>query len=753
MKRLSTFTVSILAALAAVHQAAPAAEPQLRALQDRPPLAASLKAAAEAAMSPKRPRAQPPVLLPLQSVPSTGAGVYQGMLHSTAFVVVEEQNAAGQTNIVGWGSGWVVDRDRKLLVTNHHVVGLARKAKVYFPVTEGKHVVTERNRYLAEFTPTVGTVFLDEPSRDLALLKLDRLPDECRAVPLADDSPSPGEPLYSVGNPGASHALFVFSSGIVRQVYRRQFSYATGQAVDAQIIESQSPINPGDSGGPVVNGDGNLVGVVASQSQGAELFNVFIDVSEVKSLMHDADELWAPATADQFYRRGMQYYDRADYEQAIQDFTAALRIDPKYANALARRGECYEQQKDLDTAAADLEEAAAIDPKCAEAHLGLALIAMERQQWPKAVEEATQGVRLSSNDFRGYFFRGLSHYVQAQYEPALADLERSQKLTPSAQNALYLARTRLQLKDYRQAGVDYRTAIQLNPQLIDAYTDLADIFTDGSMYTDAINLLNEGITANPSATLLYYKRARANRGAQQFGAALNDINVVASTWYAEPLVFELRGWIYEDMHEYDKAAQDYREAIRLAPTVANYHLDLAYLDFALNRLDEADTNCDAAAAIDPKNASTIMLRAMIHFALGKPQTVVDEDVRRAAAIDPQYAKAAVRRYAGKFVTFVNETDEPLEISVNFRGPSVSGGLYWYPAAPGKGKPLVLKVGGHQSVDLTWQGKRIGAVEYNYSARGTVSGLTWNNVSRRTCDDAGYIFWQRQSWFDRLYLSK
>lgn len=707
--------------------------------------------AAQVSVSGERPPAESAAAAEREQ--ASGAEIYQKLLPSTALIVVEEQNAAGQTE-TSFGSGWIVDRKRRLVVTNHHVVGSARKAKVYFAASEEGQAVTERDRYLAEFSPITGVVFLDEPGRDLALLKLDRLPEESDAVPLAEHRPSPGEPVYSVGNPRASDALFVFSSGTVRQVYRRKFSYATGQQVDAEVVESQSPINPGDSGGPVVNGDGKLIGVAASQTQGAELFNLFISVSEVKALMRDADELWAPKTAQQFYRRGMQYYDRADYDQALRDFNAAFRLDPNFADALAQRGYCYYQRQDMDSAEADFREAARLDSNCFPAHLGLSAIALQQEQWAQAAEEATASIRINSDDPRGYLFRGLSHYGEGDFSSALPDLERSQKLAPSALNALILARTRSALKDLLGAARDYTTAIALEPHMMEAYSELTDMLLDARAPAEAVIVMTEAVNANRSNAFAYYKRAQAYRAELRYSAAIEDLNSAASLAADAPAVYSLRGAIRQETHEYEQAAKDYREAIRLAPDNAKYRLDLAYLDFAMGKLDEADANCDAAAEISPKEASTHILRAMIHFALGKPKATVDEDLRRARELDPTtYGKAAVRRYVGRRVTFVNEMDEPLEISVYFRAPSVTGGLYWYPSAPKQGSPLVVKVGAHDSTELTYQGRPVAVVEFSYQVRGTVSGQSWSMSPVRTSDDAGYISWHAESWIQRLYLEK
>ena len=55
-----------------------------------------------------------------------------------------------------------------------------------------------------------------------------------------------------MGNPGASDAYWVYTSGAISQVYQKTIRYNT-QTVQARVLETQSPINPGDSGGPVVN--------------------------------------------------------------------------------------------------------------------------------------------------------------------------------------------------------------------------------------------------------------------------------------------------------------------------------------------------------------------------------------------------------------------------------------------------------------------------------------------------------------------
>ena len=583
----------------------------------------STAAAEHSEDSPDAPEAPaaPPASTPAEH-PATGAEIYQTLLKSTAFIVVEETDSSGP--YMATGSGWIVDRKRKLVVTNHHVVGQARTAKVYFPVRESNgdedRLVSERERYLAEFTPFIGKVFLNDSRRDLAVIKLDRLPEECQEIPLAGDNPSPGEPVYSVGNPGASEALFVFASGTVRQAYHRKMTYDNGQEVDAEIVESQSPVNPGDSGGPVVNAEGKVIGVVASSQTEAQLFNYFISVREVKTLMREADELWAPKTAEQYYRRGMQYYHRADYKPALENFEAAIRLDPKYADAIAQRGCCYYRDNDLQTAEADFEEAAAINPKCLEARIGLATIELNREQWPQAVEQATEAIRIDSDDPRGYMLRGKAYYSQKQYELARADLQDAQRLQGGAEAALYLGRASYALGRAGDAAEAYLEAIKSDPGLVDAFLELAGIFLDlGAMksefYEYAINLADLAIEKNQgnnvALEVAYYLRAVVHRKQNLLGKAIDDLDWAAS-YSTSPqdsaYIYDIRGAIYQDLRQYENAEQDFRLAIRFEPQAARYRLDLARLEFARGNLIEADESCDKAAELSPDDAGYVNWR-------------------------------------------------------------------------------------------------------------------------------------------------
>jgi len=100
----------------------------------------------------------------------------------------------------------------------------------------------------------------------------------------------PGSKLVSIGNPGASTGLWIYTPGEVRSVYRKKWmaSDESGKHKsnhDVRVIEATSPVNPGDSGGPCFNDKGEQVGVTEGFLPDARAFSLFIEASEAKAFL------------------------------------------------------------------------------------------------------------------------------------------------------------------------------------------------------------------------------------------------------------------------------------------------------------------------------------------------------------------------------------------------------------------------------------------------------------------------------------
>ncbi|WP_247001918.1 S1C family serine protease [Halosolutus gelatinilyticus] len=171
----------------------------------------------------------------------------------------------------GLGSGFVIDADEGYLVTNNHVVSGASEVEVQFRDEQWR---------------TASIVGTDIHS-DLAVLSVDDLPDIVDGLSFADDGPVIGEEVVALGNPLGLDASI--SQGIVSGV-DRSLPSPTGFSIPA-AIQTDAPVNPGNSGGPLVDLDGNVLGVVFAGAGQAIGFAISAALAErvVPSLIENGE--------------------------------------------------------------------------------------------------------------------------------------------------------------------------------------------------------------------------------------------------------------------------------------------------------------------------------------------------------------------------------------------------------------------------------------------------------------------------------
>jgi len=216
--------------------------------------------------------------------------IYEKTLASSVWIFT-----ATDKKEVSWGSGVLIDVQKKWLLTNYHVLPDSGDFVVFFPVSKNGRVIVEPKYYLenAKKLAISGKVIHRDRVRDLALIEVKWLPASIKAIPMAAASPKPGETLHTVGNSGASDgALWRYTRGEVRQVYAATFKSTVSGSdpidVKATVVETQMPLNPGDSGGPVVNDQGQLVAVNQSSGTGRNLVSRGIDVNEIRAFLKAA---------------------------------------------------------------------------------------------------------------------------------------------------------------------------------------------------------------------------------------------------------------------------------------------------------------------------------------------------------------------------------------------------------------------------------------------------------------------------------
>lgn len=172
---------------------------------------------------------------------STGGSRYTRVYRETiqSVVLVQTTTTGGRS---GQGSGFVYRDD--YVVTNAHVVANTRNVRVRFARGQWRSATV------------VGT----DPSSDLAVIEVRNRPQYAKPLPLVEDQPAIGTKVAAIGSPYSLEGSI--TSGIISAV-NRSIPAPNGRTIP-DAIQTDAPVNPGNSGGPLLNLQGEVVGVVSS---------------------------------------------------------------------------------------------------------------------------------------------------------------------------------------------------------------------------------------------------------------------------------------------------------------------------------------------------------------------------------------------------------------------------------------------------------------------------------------------------------
>jgi S1-C subfamily serine protease len=175
-----------------------------------------------------------------RNVPPEATTAYR--MITPSLVTVTTQRTGGATTETGLGSGVVVNAGGAVL-TALHVVDGATQIQVDF----------------ADGTRAAAQVTASRPEHDIAVLAVDRLPEVVVPAVLAGPPPVGGT-VFAVGNPlGLQRSL---TAGVV-SANDRTITPPRGPALQG-LIQFDAAVNPGNSGGPLLNGAGQVVGIVTA---------------------------------------------------------------------------------------------------------------------------------------------------------------------------------------------------------------------------------------------------------------------------------------------------------------------------------------------------------------------------------------------------------------------------------------------------------------------------------------------------------
>ena len=635
--------------------------------------------AAEAEASRRKTQAQQPSADASSNKP-TGKALELADLAVIVGASVVQVNVTGPES-AGTGSGFVLDK-RGTIVTNYHVIEGATAGTIVFS-----------DRTIAPITGYLGVW----PDKDIALVQVDCSEDKLHPMLLATSAPRQGERVAAFGSPlGLQQSV---SEGIVSAVRESEELKAFGpMEINARLIQTTTPISKGNSGGPLVNMQGLVVGVntMTFRPLGGENINFAVAMSELPSLVLAKSESATPLPAkvpeddvQRIVSRGRSQHVAGNYDRAIADFTEAIRLDPKNFSAFTSRGFSYLLKGDNDLAIADLSEAIRLaptsvmtyalrgdayqnkrdfenafsdytevirrdpmNPVTVFCYAGRGNIYRDKGDFVNAISDYTEAIRRNPQNAAFYSSRGKTYQENYDDVRAIADFTEAIRLDP--ENAAHYASrgdTYLRRPDYDSVVADYTTAIRLNPINADYYSSRGSAYMSTGKNDLAIADYTKAIRLNPVDASALFGRGRVYRIKGDYDSSIADYTDAIRIDPKNSSSFRLRGEAYREKGDYDLAIADFTEAIRLNPTPTDIKSEMEYVfschgrgeSYRMKRdYNKAIADFTDAIGLSPHSASNLTSRGDAYREKGNYDNAI-ADYTEVIRLDPKNAEAYGKR--------------------------------------------------------------------------------------------------------------
>lgn len=308
-----------------------------------------------------------------------------------AIVAIVTYDASGAPLMTG--SGFFLRPGQ--VVTNLHVIRGARRCEV--KTLDGK----------GRIYPVAGILDVDEEG-DLAMLSVELPPSRVRASALANQLPEEGEKIFVIGNPLKLEGSV--SDGIVSAV--RELPNI------GKIIQITAPISHGNSGSPVFNLKGEVVGVVTIKVTNGQNINLAIGAARVRQLHAGKRRLLADLImrdkngdpSETLYKTGLDSLWLGNFDNALAYFENAVNRNPARADAWVQVGYCKVKQGKNDEAIKAYQQAVVLMPESDEVRNKLGDAYYYSGRLMEAIAAYKEAVRLRPQSPEGYYNLALAYF-------------------------------------------------------------------------------------------------------------------------------------------------------------------------------------------------------------------------------------------------------------------------------------------------------------------------------------------------------
>lgn len=270
-----------------------------------------------------------------------------------------------------------------------------------------------------------------------------------------------------------------------------------------------------------------------------------------------------PQAAD-LAERGQQELDAGNFDQALDHFTQALKLEPKNAELYYLRAITYTWLDDYDKALADFDRAIQLDPKMAEVFYERGIAHLYLENYDLAEKDFDQAVGLDVEYIDAYVGRAWLYYLTDEYDAARKDIAQALRLDQEVAD-IYHVRGLILLDtgEFDQAIADFSKAIELEPDSAAAFNRRGLAYHARGDLAKALEDFEQALKLEPDFIDATYNRGLVNYDRGAYQSAIADFTTVIKQYPDFGLAYLQRGAAYGEIKDYAKAIADVEQALQL----------------------------------------------------------------------------------------------------------------------------------------------------------------------------------------------
>ncbi len=549
----------------------------------------------------------------------------------------------GTDHNIQTGSGFFITPN--WIVTNIHVV--AGVTNVFAIGVDTVHNIESVTGYYAE--------------HDLVILKVSG-----KGKPLPIGKAQIGESVIAIGYPGGG---FEMTEGTIHTVWNK-----------GKQLRLKAKLVSGNSGGPVLNNKGEVVGVATSgytlDDNNTSDFGYASSSKAIMALLKHAEkdihlsqwqngrrvrayayENWAskkieshdydeaivgldkaielyPNFAVAYMRRGRAKAFSGLYNEAIKDFDEVIKRNPEYDQVYGNNGltkYLRRQDRDYQAATEDFKRAINLNGDLAPAYLGLGNVKRKSGDPKGAIEAYSKAINKAPKYAEAYLQLGTTKYITSDYVGAIEAYNTAiNHLKPAEADAdvyLNLGNAKWKSSDAEGALEAYNKAIDLKPDFVKAYSqrlNLVKTLLDLKVVQENPKVkksLSERAVSDKAA--IFYHQGKIDFNSKKYNIAIENFSTVIRLNPDFADAYYNRALAKAELNDYDSAIEDYTRATERKSdfTDAYYNRGNAYrLRGKEGDYQAAIKDYIEAIRLNPDFADAYYNRALTNDALGQDKT-------------------------------------------------------------------------------------------------------------------------------------